>query len=284
MSSVINIREKVQSIVTPQISIVVPIFNTEEYLDRCIQSIVKQTEEKLEIMLVDDGSTDSSGSICDEWVKRDERIRVIHKINEGVTIARKTGVENAFGEWICFVDSDDELPEKSMQLLLTHARDDIDIVSGCVKFIGNHGWPYPLICDEKNTLQYVKSLLKYKIHGGPVARLIRKNIFDSFTFDIPADITLGEDLIMNIRLGQKARRIVLLPDIVYHYMQRNFITAKKWRSQKKYEKIFDRIVCQSILPENRNVLKGTIIWNYLLRRKSYIKSIIKNIMIGRRAI
>lgn len=265
-------EEKAQFIAAPRISIVVPIFNTEKYLDRCIESITEQTEEKIEIILVNDGSTDSSGSICDAWAQKDKRIRVIHKSNEGVTIARKAGVDNASGEWICFADSDDELPEKSMQLLFAHARDDIDIVIGAVKFTGSYKLPYDYSrYEEKNTLQYIKSLMKWKIHGGPVARLFRKTLFDSFVFDMPADITRGEDFIMNIRIGQKARRIVLLPDIVYHYIQRHPVTTNKMYN-------YERIVLQSILPENRNALRNTVILYRFLYRYSRLKSCIKLIV------
>ena len=89
------------------ISIIVPVFNTEKYLDKCIQSILGQTYSNIELLLIDDGSTDSSGAICDKYVTQDSRVRVFHKPNEGVPIARNWGLDNAKGEWITFVDSDD---------------------------------------------------------------------------------------------------------------------------------------------------------------------------------
>lgn len=89
------------------ISIIVPVFNTEKYLDKCIQSILGQTYSNIELLLIDDGSTDSSGAICDKYVTQDSRVRVFHKPNEGVSIARNWGLDNAKGEWITFVDSDD---------------------------------------------------------------------------------------------------------------------------------------------------------------------------------
>lgn len=92
-----------QSLVT----VVVPIYNVEKYLDRCINSIVNQTYENLEILLIDDGSPDRCPEMCDEWAKMDGRIRVVHKKNAGLGMARNTGIENATGEYICFFDSDD---------------------------------------------------------------------------------------------------------------------------------------------------------------------------------
>ena len=91
----------------PLLTVIVPCYNVENYIDKCISSIVGQTYPHLEILLIDDGSTDNTGTLCDEWQKRDQRIRVIHKQNEGLSYARKTGVENTDAEYVTFVDSDD---------------------------------------------------------------------------------------------------------------------------------------------------------------------------------
>ena len=97
------------------ISIVVPVYNVEKYLDRCLLSLVNQTYQNIEILLIDDGSLDSSPQKCDEWAKKDQRIKVIHKKNEGLGFARNTGIENATGEFICFCDSDDTIHEDTIQ-------------------------------------------------------------------------------------------------------------------------------------------------------------------------
>lgn len=89
------------------LSVVVPVYKVEPYLDRCVESIVNQTYSNLEIILVDDGSPDRCPQMCDEWAKRDGRIKVVHKQNAGLGMARNTGIENAAGEYICFFDSDD---------------------------------------------------------------------------------------------------------------------------------------------------------------------------------
>lgn len=97
----------------PIISIIVPVYNTEKYLDKCIQSVLAQTYTNWELLLIDDGSTDSSGAICDKYAAEDNRIRVFHKENGGVSSARNLGLDNAQGEWISFVDADDWI-ENSM--------------------------------------------------------------------------------------------------------------------------------------------------------------------------
>lgn len=109
------------------VSVVVPIYNVEKYLDVCVESIVNQTYKNLEIILVDDGSPDACPKICDEWAKRDKRIRVVHKENQGLGMARNTGIDHATGEYICFFDSDDYVDlrtiEKAYEKAEKHAAD-----------------------------------------------------------------------------------------------------------------------------------------------------------------
>lgn len=131
------------------ISVIVPVYNVARYLDKCIDSIVKQTYENLEIILVDDGSTDQSGSLCDKWAKKDARIKVIHKENGGLSDARNVGVRHALGAYIGFVDSDDFIHPKMYELLynaitLHHAE----------MAICNYRW----IDDAGKTLKYFPDL------------------------------------------------------------------------------------------------------------------------------
>ena len=109
------------------ISVIVPVYNVENYLDRCIASIVSQSYKELEIILVDDGSSDSSGSICDEWAKKDNRILVLHQNNAGVSSARNAALRIAKGDFIAFVDSDDYIDKNMYSLLLSSADNETDI-------------------------------------------------------------------------------------------------------------------------------------------------------------
>lgn len=102
---------------TEAISVIIPVYNVEKYLEKCIRSVVEQTYINLEIILVDDGSTDQSGSICDKWLEKDERIRVIHKVNGGLSDARNAGLNAASGVYIGFVDSDDYIHPEMYQRL-----------------------------------------------------------------------------------------------------------------------------------------------------------------------
>lgn len=114
----------------PKVSIIIPVYNTEEYLAACFESVRGQSFKDFEVLLVDDGSTDGSGLICDEFVRKDERFTVFHKENGGVSAARNLGLEKARGEWVYFVDSDDEILPGGLQTLVNCISDDVDIVLG----------------------------------------------------------------------------------------------------------------------------------------------------------
>ena len=112
----------------PIFSVIVPVYNTRQYLSRCLDSILNQRFSDFELLLVDDGSTDGSDVICDEFAKKDNRVRVFHKANCGVSSARNVGLDNAIGEWVCFVDSDDELMSDGFNVMKDGFSDDVDMV------------------------------------------------------------------------------------------------------------------------------------------------------------
>lgn len=128
------------------ISVIVPVYNVEKYLNECIESVLKQTYKNFELLLIDDGSSDSSPKICDDYAKQDERVKVVHKQNAGVSAARNTGLDIAKGEYVTFIDSDDFVSEDYLQLLLQNMLDGISVVifgecklydNGCISKV-NH--------------------------------------------------------------------------------------------------------------------------------------------------
>ena len=125
------------------ISLIVCIYNMEQYLDKCILSIVNQTYQNLEILLIDDGSTDSSANICDNWAANDKRIKVIHQKNQGISMARNTGLKNSTCDLLCFVDSDDFIDAYFIENLYHNMRlFDVDIS----------------ICDFKNFFHSMRNI------------------------------------------------------------------------------------------------------------------------------
>ena len=112
----------------PTISCIVPIYNCEKYLDKCVESILNQTFDDFEVILINDGSNDCSGEICDKFSKKDSRIKVIHKLNEGVSKTRNLGIEKSIGKWICFIDSDDYVEEFFFEKMLSDVKPETDLI------------------------------------------------------------------------------------------------------------------------------------------------------------
>lgn len=232
----------------PLISVIVPVYNVENYLSDCIESILNQSLENFELILVNDGSTDSSGYICDEYARKDNRINAFHKSNGGVTSARSYGVKMAIGEYINFVDSDDTIPENSLMELLSVAEsDNLDIVSAnYVKIINSIKNKNIATNDDLILLEqydYIEGLVRTKIPNGPWAKLFKRELFDEFTFELEKDIVAFEDLIMNIRLALKCRRFGIINKVVYYYHLRdNSVSQVNKIGLDYYKKITPLIV------------------------------------------
>ncbi len=204
------------------ISIVIPIYNAEKYLSQCIRSIISQTYKNIEIICVNDGSSDNSVAILNFYKNIDERIKIISQKNSGVTAARERGVEESSAEWIVFSDADDTMPVQAIEFLAENAEN-YAIVIGHVEFQGSFKWPYQPMHTEWTKKQSLRRIITGKLHCGPVAKLFRKKLFDKIVFDMPDTFVLGEDKIMNMGLisnitsGQK---ILQIPNVVYTYIQR----------------------------------------------------------------
>lgn len=223
----------------PKVSVIVPIYNTEEYLPNCIDSILAQTFTDFELILVNDGSTDSSRKICEEYAKNDARIIVVNKNNEGVTKARERGVDVSRGEWITFIDSDDSIPNNALNLLYGHTNDVTDIIIGQIYYQKENN-------ETINIEDYRSRLISGKLVS-PVAKLIRKELFNSTIFDIPKEINIGEDMLMNIKLAFCSQNnVVILKDKIYNYRYRQNSAINTRTKTIEYESKFWILLKKSI--------------------------------------
>lgn len=208
----------------PLISVIVPVYKVEQYLDRCVQSIVDQTYKNLEIILVDDGSPDACPAICDAWAKKDERVRVIHKENGGVASARNLGLDDQTGEYVCFVDSDDWIEADMIEALYTNAVRHHADLSGCgLVFDYQNGnsrkWDISYVqelCSSDCAMQeYFKSIDYY---CSDVAKLYRTSLIEHTRYD--TQLKTGEDCHFNYEMMKKAPVITVDKNRVgYHVMQ-----------------------------------------------------------------
>lgn len=207
------------------VSIIVPVYNVKKYLSSCIDSILRQTYKNLQIILIDDGSTDESGVICDEYAKRDSRITVIHKINGGLSDARNVGIDNANGEYICFIDSDDFVRQTYIEDLLTAVlKHDADI-SVCLFEKGindNFKKIYNQIQAEEivlNSMDALKRLYNDELSVEMIVawnKLYSKKLFEMVRFPIGK---INEDEFTIPQLLYNANRVVIINKYDYYYFQ-----------------------------------------------------------------
>lgn len=203
-----------------KISIIVPIYNVANNLHRCIDNILSQTYMELEVVLVDDGSTDSSGSICNEYAKNDYRIKVIHKCNGGSASARNAGLSVATGDYITFVDGDDWIENEGLEKMMLYAETtDADIVMADFTIeqsdgscsVRKEGFRNP------DATELMKAMMTGKLHGSNCNKIYRRSLIvaNDIHFIDGADYT--EDLAFNIKLLTLTNKIVYLPIAYYHY-------------------------------------------------------------------
>lgn len=209
-----------------KISIVVPIYNVEEYLPRCLDSIIAQTYTNIEILLVDDGSPDNAGAICDEYATKDSRIRVFHIPNGGVAKARQLGVESSTGDYIVFVDPDDWLPLDSVEVLYSNMTDDVDLViGGYTKFKMRNKLTFNTY--RHNTISnktYIEDVIKKRVVPTPWGRIYRQSLFSSNSFP---RVRRSQDFLMNYELSNRIRAVKFIENSVYNYFEREDSAMKK---------------------------------------------------------
>ena len=205
----------------PKISIIIPIYNTEAYLPRCLDSILAQTYQNLQIILVDDGSTDGCGTMCDAYAKKDTRIEVIHQPNSGVAAARNAGLAVAYGEWIGWVDSDDWIEPDMFDCLLENALGSQADICICGRYeelprrTAFFGWPERTVLEQKAAM---KALLEDRhIDNALYDKLWKRELFDGIRF--PEGRTY-EDLATVYRLFDRVTKVLCLPQPKYHYRRR----------------------------------------------------------------
>ena len=206
----------------PKISVIVPVYKVEPYLRKCLDSIVNQTYKNLQIILVDDGSPDNCGAVCDEYAAKDRRIEVVHQKNGGLSAARNAGLKLADGNYIGFVDSDDWIELDMYDYLLKNAlkyQADIAVCGRVERYRDKsvfRGWEQLEIL---NTEQALETLLKNDIMQNFVwDKLYKRNLFDDVWFPIGKTF---EDIAVMHRLFARAARVICLPDIGYNYLQRD---------------------------------------------------------------
>ncbi len=215
------------------VSIVVPVYNVEPYLDRCVKSIVEQTYRPIEIILVDDGSTDLSGSMCDKWSQKDPRIKVIHKVNGGLSDARNVGIDSAKGEFISFIDSDDYIALDMIESTLTRMVENRCEIGICNMISFDENGNESVFYAPTDELTIWKGNEKYKTLSQPS---VCNKIFNIRLFD-GVDFPRGryyEDTFVYHELLYKSSGTVLTGKTGYFYLKRSDSIIGQFRCDDRY--------------------------------------------------
>jgi len=236
------------------VTVVIPVYKVEKYLDRCINSVVAQTYRNLEIILVDDGSPDRCPQMCDDWAEKDSRIRVIHKENQGLGMARNTGIEHARGAYICFFDSDDYIAPNTIELAYNLARkESADLVVFGTTEVGNSAlaskvrtynlpqWVYVgsevqevLLPQMVGSSPLPGSSLKLRLSAWCVLYSLSLINRANWRFVSEREI-ISEDVYSLLRLYAHVRKVAILPMALYFYCENGTSLSRSYR-QDRYEK------------------------------------------------
>ena len=227
-----------------KISIIVPVYNVEQYVGECIESILNQSFKNIELILINDGSKDNSGFICDQYAKKDNRIKVIHKKNEGVSIARNIGISNASGEYIAFVDSDDIVDEEIYTTMLkAMKKNESDLVMCRYKRIYNNGKNElalePLREGLYNKEQIFNNLIldmignessnisQPLIMGSTCRCLYKKEIIDKYEIEFPI-IKIAEDMLFHLHYLMTCEKAYVAGEALYYYRYNELSATKNY--------------------------------------------------------
>ena len=229
---------------SPKVSIIVPVYNVEKYIPKCIESVLAQTFTDWELILVNDGSTDNSGKICDEYALKDNRIKVIHKENEGVTATRDKGVKTAQGEFLFFIDGDDYISHDALELFINKQKEnDADLVRG--DFV---------LCDE-NSNEINSTIPKFDFEnkydwlrcvigeGGYIWNCLIKRYIYINASNLSNEITMSEDLLISFNLFGDLNITNKLNSPTYYYRHHINSACHSYNlSKKKIEKTYKSIL------------------------------------------
>lgn len=246
----------------PLISVIIPVYNVEKYLERCIASILTQSYKNLEIILVDDGSSDNSGTICDRYRETDTRVRVFHKKNGGQSSARNLALDNAHGEWIAFVDSDDWVDMDYIKLMFEHAsltNSQISIISSVntvnenISIKKTH--PSLVLMDNE---QAITNLLYQRFFSfAAYGKLYSKELFKNIRFP---EGKLYEEMEPIYKVFVKAEKVVFSNEKLYFYFQRQGSTVRsKFSIREKMDYVENtKIVLEDVKRKYPNLTNAAI--------------------------
>lgn len=241
-----------------KVSVILPVYQVEQYLGICVESVINQSYQNLEIILVDDGSTDKSGEICDEFASRDKRICVIHKANEGVSTARNVGIKHATGDYICFADSDDILEKDYVSYLLEMALDNgVDVAVTTDFFTTFGGKQVARDCVKVVSGEDAAAdILYYHIPIGCYCKMFKRSYLIDKEILFYPDVYIGEGFNFNVLAFSKTDKVAIGHRKVYCYRRDNASSAMTDFKEHKAEMAIKAI---QILRDNLQIRSSKLL-------------------------
>lgn len=241
----------------PLVSVVIPVYNGEAYIEGCIQSVIHQTYRALEIIIVNDGSTDGTSAIVNRYMVADARIRLVNKQNEGLALARRTAMEVVTGEYIQYLDSDDTLLEHSIEVLVAKAEEtNADIVAAPFFFCADNEpkkLSVPLCFDVLSGMDYFREILHGRAYWSVWSNFQRRSFLQTCSIIFVGDIALGEDAILMVQLLFYAKKVVSIDVPILNYMIRpsslsnpeiGKVSDKTYNDMRDYAAWIKNYLCQ----------------------------------------
>jgi len=261
------------------ISVIIPVYNVEKYIGKCIESVLSQTYKNLEIILVNDGSSDQSGAICDEYSSKDDRIVVIHQMNQGVSKARNAGLEAAKGDYIAFCDSDDWIEADMYQYLYSLLVGSSCNISSCGAFLDSPGSSVIAGCSGKEVIEFdaenaiAQLHLRKKMSDWSVVKLYKRETIEQLKFD--EKLKVCEDYKFVCLAIENSTGVVCGNEAKYHYVQR-----KESVSNKGYTEEFEKgLSVRKEFMDRYNIMfpnrKKEIMARYILESMGILTAMIK---------
>lgn len=222
------------------ISIIIPVYNAEKWLNRCIDSVLAQTLTDWELILIDDGSTDSSPAICDKRAVEDSRIHVVHQANQGASLARRNGIDTAKGEYLTFIDSDDQVETNYLEVLQkAQAGTDIKI-SACNIIRHKEGEQVNIpagMCEILGEKQLLDRFFGYDFWGFP-GKLYHRSVFSNVQFPTH---TINEDYMVMAQIFQSEKKMAYTSTPLYHYMQHEGSLSNTGLSPRMFDEYYNKL-------------------------------------------
>lgn len=264
-----------------KLSVIIPVYNMEKYLHRCLDSVIAGNFDDMEILIIDDGSTDTSSAICNEYEKCDGRIKVFHKQNSGLSDARNMGISEAVGEYLLFVDSDDWInPELYSNVVQKSKYENRDIVVFGYDMIDEDGNSCNidfLVQEIESPIEAIRLLLDGKIDNYACNKLYRKELFSEIQYPTGR---LLEDIGTTYLLFDRARKISCINDVFYHYFQRKDSITHLHSKKAIIDDLFLRIERRDFLKKNYPQLNNIQDQGLIASSLSYCFHVPKNVDIS----